>query len=360
MGGLARRAWIGLMLAALAVGTVCAQEVPEVLPDPTPATTLPDEVPASVQPAVAPSGLPPPVFTPPGPPLEVPLDPGKDGWGPYGEPSLPPGFFFRTDVAFVHPVVRNRLFNDTPLNGTGSTLSLPSAELPWTVSPWFDLTYRLPRSLGLVSLNYRFMDATGNGEGPAFDQPAAVRSRLDLQVINIDYGTGPYACCSDQFEFDWRVGTELASVFFDTATTQPGRFDQASNRFAGAGFHARMDLFWRLANLPGLSLYSRTEGAVDFGRISQNFREQLDQGSGPMPGFWNQNSMQTVPMLLVQAGLRYVPPTWPTAQLFLGYTFEHWWYVGQLGESSLDAGIVSNTRGELGAQGIFVRGQIDF
>jgi hypothetical protein len=293
------------------------------------------------------------------PPLELPLDPGRDGWGPYDAPSLPPGWFFNTEVDVIHPVLRARLSNDTPLIGTGTTLAVPGAPLHWTAAPWLDAAYRLPRSLGFFSINYRFFTSEGGGSGVLADNPADVRSRLDENLINLDYGTTPYAIlprCSCQ----WRIGVQLADVFFDSSIRNGTGAQSASNSFRGAGPHARLELDHHLPFGPGLSLYGRLEGAGVLGRISQKFREEItNPGGGPANGFWEQNGTQMVPTLLVQAGLDYVPPRRANWRLSLGYVYERWWYVGQLGEDS-NAGTLSNTRGEFGTQGVFLRGQVDF
>jgi hypothetical protein len=258
----------------------------------------------------------------------------------------------------VHPVVRNRITNDTPLRPTGDTLTLPSAAMPWTVSPWFDLGYRLPDSLGLVSLNYRFVADQGSGTALLLDQPAALHSRLTQHVVNLDYGTTPCAF-APHCDFAWRFGVEFADVFFDSALRDGPVFQQASNNYFGVGPHARLDLIHHLCGVPGLSLFGRVEGAVDFGRISQKFREQVPDRGGLVGGLWEQNGMQTVPTLLLQAGLDYVPPALPCATFTLGYFYEHWWYLGQLG-SEADAGTQSASRGEVDSMGVFVRARWDF
>jgi hypothetical protein len=121
-----------------------------------------------------------------------------------------------------------------------------------------------------------------------------------------------------------------------------------------------MELDRHLLGVGGLSFYGRLEGAFDLGRISQKFREQINHaGAAPASGFWEQNGTQMVPVLVVQGGFRYTPPRFCNWNFSLGYVYEHWWYVGQLGEDS-NAGAQSNTRGEFETQGIFLRGQVDF
>jgi hypothetical protein len=315
----------------------------------------PEEPPALYTPIVPPVLSPGPAGPPPpAPDLEQPLDPGRDGWGPYGEPSPPPGLYLGAEVGLVHPVVRNRITNDTPLQPSGDTLTLPSAKLPWTVSPDFELAYRLPRSLGYVSLNYRFVIATGNETDIFGDSLADLRSRLTEHIVNLDYGTGPLTFAA-HWDFDWRVGARFANIYFDSTLQNSAFFQQASNNFRGVGPHARLDVNRHLLFAPGLALYGRVEGAVVIGRISQKFREQI----GDVADHWEQNGIQTVPTLLVQGGLRWTPTAVPSMSWTLGYVYERWWYVGQLGTDS-NAGAQSATRGETELDGIFLRGEIDF
>jgi hypothetical protein len=353
MGSRARRVLWAVVATALASPGLARAQGPDVLPAPRP-----------VLPAAAP--LPPSPPPPPVPPLEQWLDPGRDGWGPYGPPSPAPGFFFSTELDLVHPVVRNRITNDTPLRPSGDVLTVPTASLPWTVSPWFDLGYRLPDSLGLISLNYRFVVDQGSGADVLLGLPADLHSRLTQNVVNIDYGTTPYAFAPHS-DFSWRIGVELADVYFDSTLRNGASvlavgnsFQQASNNFFGAGPHARMDVEHHLCAVPGLSLFGRVEGAVDFGRISQKFREQVPRGDFEVTGSWEQNGQQTVPTLLLQAGLDYVPPALPHTKFTLGYIYEHWWYIGQLGEDSITTGAISASRGDIDTMGVFLRGQVDF
>jgi hypothetical protein len=361
MGSGARAVLVAAWLAA-AAGAVPAlrAQAPTFLPPPS---LMPD---AAEPPPAAP--LPPPSLPPPPGEVHVtyidgPLDPGRDGWGPYGPPAPPPGWFLGADLALVHPVVRSRISNNDPLPKSGSVLDLPNAKLSWTASPWFDLGYRLPDDLGLVSLNYRFVIAEGNGSAAASGQgPADLHSRLTQHVINIDYGTTPFAFLP-HWDFEWRFGVEFADVFFDSLEgVGKGSFEQVSNNFRGAGPHTRLDLEHPLGAVPGLALFGRLEGAVDFGRISQKFREGSTgskSGNTTVTDFAEQNSMQTVPTLLVQAGLQYCPPRLPRTRWTLGYVYEHWWYVGQLGEDGAN-GNITDTKGDVDTMGVFLRGQVNY
>ena len=64
--------------------------------------------------------------------------------------------------------------------------------LDWTVAPRFELGYRFPDSFGDFSASYRFLTSEGRGTAinafGAFD----VRSRLDLNQLDLDYGSARF------------------------------------------------------------------------------------------------------------------------------------------------------------------------
>jgi hypothetical protein len=259
----------------------------------------------------------------------------------------------------IHPVLRFRLTNDAPIPTTGETLTVPGATLNWTAAPWFDVSYRLPRSLGFFSINYRFFTSEGSGSDFLLDRPADVHSRLDENLINLDYGITPYSFMP-RWDFQWRIGVQLADVFFDSIIRNEALSQQASNSFRGAGAHARLEVDRHWQGIPGLSFYGRLEGAGVLGRITQKFREQVTNPAGPPTlGIWEQNGTQMVPTLLVQAGLNYVPPAHPNWTFTFGGAYERWWYVGQLGEDS-NGGAQSMTRGEFETLGVVLRCQVDY
>jgi hypothetical protein len=295
----------------------------------------------------------------PAPPLFGPVDPGRDGWGPYGLPSEGPAWFFDVDLQVVKPVLKNRTQNDTALPD-GTFLQLPTADQNWTVSPLFEVGYRLPNSLGLFALSYRFLASDGRSTLTRFETPFDFRSRLDFNVIDFDYGTTPYTF-APRWDWQWRLGFRYANAFFDTRIRNDLLSQQTTNYFTGGGPHTRLDLYRHLAFVPGLALFGRLDGAAVLGRVSQKFRNSVTNPDGTQtPEFFEQNSTQLVPILQVQAGLSYTPPGWQNLHFSTGYQFEKWWYVGQLAETSTSGAGISASRGEFYTQGVFLRGQIDF
>src|SRR5206468_1398191 len=146
-----------------------------------------------------------------------------------------------TELQLIRPVLKNRLSSDAPLL-TGAPLRVPSADLDWTVSPRFEVGYRLPDSAGYFALGYRFLVSEGN-DTRTFDGfpgvPFAVRTRLDVNEVDFDYGTSPYSPMP-RYDLSWRIGVRLADVFFDSRAAAPFLTQQASNDFFGGGPHARL------------------------------------------------------------------------------------------------------------------------
>jgi hypothetical protein len=305
---------------------------------------------------------------PPGPPAPPPdnlfaiPDPGRDGWGPYGAPSPPPGYFFDVDLQIIRPVLLNKITNDTPLP-SGNFLHVPSADLHWTVAPWFEAGCRLPESWGFVAASYRFFSSDGStteppGEGGLV---SAVHTRAVLNMADFDYGTATYSF-APRWDWVWRVGVRYGNVFFDSREVNDAFDQQASNYFTGLGPHARLDLLRHVAAAPGLALWTRFDGSAMWGRVSQRFRDLETAADGTQSfNSFEQNSTQMVPTLLLQVGLAYTPPGRDNLHFNLSYLFERWWYVGQVGFSGTSgANVPSASHGEIGAQGISLRAQVDF
>ncbi len=297
----------------------------------------------------------------PMPPAPGPLfpvgDPGRNGWGPYEAPSAPPGLFLDVELQFLSPILKNHLNSDQPLGSVGS-VTVPSASLPWTVSPKFELGYHLPDAQGLFAASYRFLVAEGTAtptiDGAAFN----VRTRVNLNTFDLDYGTNPYVF-SPRYELSYRIGARVSDIFFDSRVQGDVLTRQASNDFTGAGPHARVDLNRQIGFLPGLGLFGRADGSVLIGQIHQRFREDDTNPDGTVTtSVLTRTRTQSVPVLLFQLGLSYTPTFTKNLHFAAGYQYEHYWYLGQFG---LDANAnFSRSRGELSAQGLFVRGQLDF
>src|SRR5262249_47258534 len=158
--------------------------------------------------------------------------------------------------------------SDVPL-GSGNSLNVPTARLGWTVSPLFEVGYRLPDSLGFFALNYRFFDTDGHQTLDINGEPFDVKSRLSVNMWDLDYGTAPYLFAPG-WQIGWRIGIRMLDVFYD-ARIADGVTQQASNSFFGAGPHARLDLQRNFGVVPGLGVFTSLDGAVIVGHTRETF-----------------------------------------------------------------------------------------
>ena len=354
----ARLQVVFVALWVVAVSPASAQDPGPTSPTPAPAPPVPDILKALPRVADQPGSLyqsaPPPAPAPP--PLDRPYfrnDPLLD------PPELSsPGWFLETEVGLVFPHVRNQLSNAVPTAVGPITVQLPSAGLGLTAAPRFEAGYRLPSGFGEVSVGYRFLVGEGTETSAEPDGLHSVRSRLDVNQFDLTYASRELSLWP-HWDMKWSLGLRLAYVFFDSRGERPidpatGLFEtRLSNFYVGFGPHTGLELARRLEGM-GLSLVSRVDFAALMGRIRQDYEADLASaaGGGPLAGLSSISSSQTVPTVNAQAGLRWQPPSWPAAHLFLGYQYEKWWNVGRL--SKID------TKGELRDQGIFLQGGLNF
>jgi hypothetical protein len=59
------------------------------------------------------------------------------------------------------------------------------------VAPRFEVGYRLPNAPRLFAVSYRFLVSEGSTTEPVDGGVAAVRTRLNLNEVTLDYGLHP-------------------------------------------------------------------------------------------------------------------------------------------------------------------------
>jgi hypothetical protein len=291
-----------------------------------------------------------------GPPACAPFE---DRNGPLlkGDPlldrpgDLAPGWFGLVDVAVVAPHVKNSLVAPVTLTGVGTDMvHAPQAQLDWTGSPRLGIGYHFAEGFGDVLVSYRFLVTDGTDNIPNFDilGDGVVHSRLNLNVVDIDYRSREYSL-APWWGMQWDVGVRVASVFFDSRADGEFLSRRTSNDFIGAGPHFGAEVSRRL-DVPGLSAFAKVDGAFLLGHIDQSFEDVFYAGPVAIGGgAANQSTTQAVPVLSIEAGLTWVPCN-DHMRFSLGYQFEQWWYLGQVGAS----------RAELTDQGIFFRSEFNF
>lgn len=333
----------GLAVALIAGAAGFAQTLPP--PIPVPDATLPPVAPPAI---VAKPSLPVTVTSLPHPSdditaLPAVLDPLLE------RPPVPPsGWFTGVELDVLKPRVTNRLSAPVTVNGRTDTLDLPHTCLGVTVSPTFALGYRLSSGFGEFLLSYRFLDSAGRDTlddlvGPGGQTPTA-RSRLDLHVVDLAYGSEEYAL-GPNWDMRWQVGTRLGTVFYDTRIGDGTAALRTSNFFVGAGPDAGLSLT-RSLGWGGLGLYGSVNGSVLIGQVNQRFVVDLGPAGA---GETVQRGTQAVPSVAAQAGLNWAPAS-SRIRMNLGYQFEQFFNVGSLGDS----------RGDVQTQGFFVTGQFNF
>jgi hypothetical protein len=345
-----------LVLASLFVvlpGVAVAQPLP---PSPLPVAPLPPEGPPPVPPPPAPWQ---PPLAPPRPLTAVPpapstglADPGPNGWGPiYGGPSEIPTFFLGLDLDVLKPVFKDHLQGTVTLpDGSTDTLNVGRADLPWTVSPRFEVGYKLPDSLGEFLIGYRFVTSEGNGTFTSDAGDFDARTRLDLNVLDFDYNSAWFEPAL-RWRMKWTVGARVAWFFYDTTIANDVLAQSASSSYVGGGGHAALQLERQFPVFPSFGFFAKADGSFLVGTIHQNFSEATFDANGNLESASTQvRKTQSAGTLNFRAGISYTPSRLDFLRLELGYEFEHWFSLGRAGDSN----------GELTTQGVFLRGRVDF
>jgi hypothetical protein len=347
-------------LQSLAVGYAQAPK-PESAP---PSTAAPDVLPGLPHPPDAPGSL----FQKASPSPAYSCEPLP---GPYFEedplldpPELPPvGWFAGLDLGIIKPHIKNRLTDTVRIDGLApNTARLPTAPLDWTVVPRVEVGYRLPSGFGGIALAYRFFGTDGSESILGPDGPANLRSRLDVNVVDLDYQSWEMSLWPN-WEMKWWFGLRQANIYFDSqeneslATAAAGSGISATrttNHYLGWGPHygLELDRHW---NETGLSFVTWADGATLLGRTVQHYQQispTLSPGGMPLVGETKESNPQTVPIVSLFLGLSWQPPRYHYFKFSVGYEYEYWWNVGR----------ISNTtpRGEMSDQGILLRAEFSF
>jgi hypothetical protein len=312
--------------------------------------------------------------------------------GPINSPLLdppefaPPGWYFNVESSVLWANFQNQLqggivtlaqtsgVNPASSIGlppgagmpiTGDLVIMPSNRFNPTVSPRFELGYRLPDGWGEVRLGYRFLDTTASDTIVVPQLGAAARhARLDIQFADLDYATREFALLPG-WEMRTAVGLRYANAFFDSraAFLQPmtvqeipyglapftrlSEYEALSDWFIGA--HAVLEVGRKLGD-SGFTLFTRAEGSGMVGRVVQTFSETFVQAPGTT-GIRVSNGVGS-PILAGQVGLSYDVPQWHHSRFLIGYQYEGWWQFGR-GDNDLSFGTLTD-------QGLFLRAEFNF
>ncbi len=290
-----------------------------------------------------------------------------------------PGFLFDMELDYLDSYVIQSVgqFAQPPVATLPANaplaVAIPMAHLDWTVSPRFELGYRLPSGFGELDFAYRFLTASGSNlgdvslitPGGATDGGAAnLTSHLQLLVADFDYAsreTSLETMLGPGWGMKWRLGLRYADTIFDSrANERPagalGGFDEEAfiNHNWGIGPHGGVEVERRWKDY-GLGVGFRLDSGLIFGKTSQRFYD-LSTAPGDNAAFGFSNDQQ-VPMLSGNLAIDWRPPSHPSFDFSLGYSAEYWWDVGRLSDPNL---YNSNSAGEFGAYGVTFRVQYNY
>lgn len=317
---------------------------------------------AAPVPSIPPYLLPSPVQTPIpegigfDPLIERPFAP-LSGWYTYVETSL----------LVVH--LRNQLQSTVSVSGRTDAFDqniVPGSPLRSAVSPKFEFGYRLSEGDGEVGVAYRFLTTQGSGITATDLGPAAHFGHLDLNTIDLVYNSREYSLGDfpgDKWDFRWTVGVRLAQLDFSNRLVYGTPTDGAPvdavlerrtvNTFTGVGPMAVLNLQRRLPGvLPGLAFGGRFEAGDTFGRINQQFYEQINgaAATGPLLGVTSKKFEVAVLSLNARLGASYTLPTRNFSSFFVGYQYETYFQAGRL----------DNSRAQLDLSGVVFRFEFNF
>jgi hypothetical protein len=249
---------------------------------------------------------------------------------------------------------RNHLVRPLSAAGTTTNIAVPGVPLDWTGSPRIELGYRFADGAGVL-VSYRSLVTSGTGSEAHFDPagPGAIKSRLNLNVVDILYRRGPCQF-APLWQYTWDAGARIGTAYYDSTARGGVTEERITNNFIGGGPVGSFEVARQIAEVPGLALFGRLQGGVMFGEVSQS--GDLTERSGGVPVFSagsRGSHGQAVPFLAFFTGVSYTPAVRGRWMRFsFGYEFEQWWDVGDLGSSP--------SRADLSLQGIFFRGEFSF
>lgn len=261
----------------------------------------------------------------------VPLPPAamddRNGGILIGNPLLdgsgPLGWFGTAEIDLVRPSVTNLMNNTVTTPASMDQVALPSANLGGTLSPRFDLGYRFGQGSGEFIASYRFLNSTGSADLPGFDaagNAAALRSRLSMNVVDLDYGSNENAL-APYFDMKWRAGARIAALLFDSQAVSPLLEQSVSNQYLGVGPHVSLELS-RSIVADRLGLYCKLEGAGVMGNVRQRFEETIANAGAPIGGLTAQSQYMPSYSAGFQAGVTWTPTA--DTRLLVGYVDEQW------------------------------------
>jgi hypothetical protein len=317
----------------------------------------------------APDALPAPALIPERPAAYV--LPPVDGWPTASAPSPDPllerpgapgsGLFFNVEPNVLAVHFRNQLQINVPVSATQTdTVHFFGPGLNDTVSPRFEMGCRLEDGWGELFVGYRFLCTDGSNPLATASGPAHDSGRLALNTFDFGYGSQEFSL-GPCWDMRWRTGVRTSVVYydarlsFDQPAADPGTLlaQREVNYFWGLGPWLGLDLS-RTTMIPGLSVFGRFDGALQFGHITQTGTEDFASvGGSGSPEFQAKYGFEvTVLTLAEEVGLSYTVPGWNHSRFLVGYHYETWWQAGRFN--------FTQSRGQIDTQGVFLRAEFNY
>jgi hypothetical protein len=285
--------------------------------------------------------------------LPVTFSTGKPGSTPGIPSGIPPSVTTSSGQNFLTPPAAAAL--------PSVNVGVNASHLNWTISPRFEVGYRLPSGFGGIALSYRFLTSQGSETVIGADGPATLASRLDYNLGDLDWVSNEYVPWVF-WEMRLRFGLRYFNSYFDSQANEPFAeaaagttiFSQrTTDSFWGVGPHVGVDLRRRL-NFWGLAVLGFVDVTEAWGRVRQNYFVSTTSGVNGLPQTAQQTiaSSDAVPILTARLGLNWQPPAYSTIHLFAGYQLDYFWNTGRLGAFT--------TFGYFFDSGILLRGEWNF
>jgi hypothetical protein len=277
-------------------------------------------------------------------------------------PDAPqPGWYADVQTSILALHLRNQLNNpvQNTLTGNMDTVAFAGNRLDPTVSPRFEVGYRLPNGWGSLQLGYRFLVSQG-GTLHLFNQmPATVQGGFDYNMIDLTYVSREFSL-GPLWEMRWGVGLRSLFLYFDAnlavlnPASDPGTVlgQRETNHDKAIGAWAFLDLSRRVSSIPGLAFFGRMEGTDMLSRIKQTAAETVANGAGVEPLVFDTRFDNSVGLNILAgvAGLSYTVPQWNYSRFMAGYQYETYFQIGR----------IQNSRAQLDVQGLFLRAEFNF
>jgi hypothetical protein len=222
-------------------------------------------------------------------------------------PPAPPqcGWFAAVELGIAFPSITR--FPD-----------FPRARLDADVLVDANLGYRFEGGNGIQAA-WRYLGATGVGlaADPVFGA-VQVHSRVENFVFDVDYISRDWAG-SPEWSLRWLGGLRVGDLLIESRLRDPSDLRiRGNNDFHGIGGHLGLEGARSLGD--GWAVFGKADGGIVWG----DARQHLDAGP-PVSLRWMTKGPEDVPMLRVQAGVRWTPPSWDRFHLAGGYQYEEWW-----------------------------------